>query len=139
MWRDFNFLRLTDDWLTDRRLTDKTDCLTPLRACACGVIISCILIWCCEGRQVDSNFSVAYVQVLLYKQPFRTGAALGRLPWPKLGHVNYIGSHYLSCAVVSRHRRPWVVPQFGAITDSPEPSPVGTDSGLSSLTSSLAI
>ena len=23
----------------DRRLTDKTDCLTPLRACACGVII----------------------------------------------------------------------------------------------------
>ena len=35
MWGDFNFFRLTD-----RRLTDKTDCLTPLRACARGVIIN---------------------------------------------------------------------------------------------------
>ena len=32
--------RQTTDWLTDRRLTDKTDCLTPLRACARGVIIA---------------------------------------------------------------------------------------------------
>ena len=31
MWLDFNFFRVTD------RLTDKTDCLTPLRACARGV------------------------------------------------------------------------------------------------------
>ena len=45
MWRDFNFVRATDDCgqTTDRqttdRQTDKTDCLTPLRACARGVII----------------------------------------------------------------------------------------------------
>ena len=41
MWRDFNFFRLTDrqtDRQTDRRRTDKTDCLTPLRACARGLI-----------------------------------------------------------------------------------------------------
>ena len=36
MWRDFNFFRETD------RLTDKTDCLTPLRACARGVKIKTV-------------------------------------------------------------------------------------------------
>ena len=37
MWRDFNFF-LSDRQTTDRQ-TDKTDCLTPLCACARGVIM----------------------------------------------------------------------------------------------------
>ena len=41
-WRDFNLFWQTDNRLTDWR-TDKTDCLTPLRACARRVMM--IIAW----------------------------------------------------------------------------------------------
>ena len=48
MWRDFKFFFA--DKQTDDRLTDKLDCLTPLRACADGVMTSKTASTCTEDK-----------------------------------------------------------------------------------------
>ena len=50
---------LPDRRLTDRRLTDKTDCLTPLRACARGgVIMGCRLLIMGNETLTEHNVQV---------------------------------------------------------------------------------